>query len=145
MNRIKRIKILNEMFNKKEIDIDSYFEEMAKIKLTKIDYVNNINKFYENLKNEKFNGLFNNEKINHIIKESINLLINDNILIPKLPVFLFSNKTISINEELTYDEIISYLNDNKLVFLYEISKEDYVNDNSIVYRCAIHGNLKKFK
>lgn len=136
METTEKIKGLNNMLKNNEIDAETYFNEIMDI--SKGDYINNINRFNNNLINNE--NLFINDKkkeINFIIKKSINLLIDENILIPTLPIFRYLDKTLSVNKILTHNEIINNLNDNKLVFLYNISKEDYIGTGSLFYRCTV--------
>lgn len=59
------------------------------------------------------------------------------MLIPILPIFRYLDKTYSVDKNLKYDEVINYLSDNKTIFLYDISKSDYISTGSIVYRCTV--------
>lgn len=46
----------------------------------------------------------------------------------------------NLKSKLNYDELIDNLKNNKLIFLYNISTEDYISTGSLFYRCHIIDN-----
>lgn len=123
----EKISELNDKLKNKEIDCETYFYQINQLSITNID---NVDRFAKNLENDEI-------ETSNIIKKSIDLLRNGNVIIPILPIFIYFDKTYSIDENLNHDEVINHLNNNKLVFIYSILKKDYSSTGSIFYRCTI--------
>lgn len=132
---MKTIKDLSILLKNNEINEKTYVDT---IMLTLNDsYVNNVIRFKNNLKYNKNCYINDNDEINEIIKKINNILNNKNVLIPNLPIFRFLDKTYSIGTKLSYDDLIDVLKNDKLIFLYNISTEDYISTGSLFYRCHI--------
>lgn len=77
-------------------------------------------RFKDNLENDpKVPNIF----ISEILKESLNLFLNENVYIATLPIFKFEDKTYSVNDDLTIDEIN---NSNKKNIVYSVKFNDKI-------------------
>jgi hypothetical protein len=91
--------------------------------------------------------------IGHITKENLTdiyeLLKNENVLVPQLPVFKYNGKVMSLSdggrntyefgkyENLTASEISDYLNENYIVFIYTILNVKHGKGEELKYRTVV--------
>lgn len=120
-------------------------------------YDEKVKMFKENISFTLIGSIHSNQFTESDFNDVFKLIENENILIPPLPIFRYNNKVMCMSQPdikvhvddstrlisgyeyktSTVDEIINYLDEGFLVFLYNILDKKYGEDEKIIYRYNI--------